>query len=89
MMTLIKWALVLLVCLVGIGFYRHWFTISKSAPDPQSNKIDFRVSVDSNKMKKDAEVVKHEVKKDVEKLTGKAAPKAAQPGEPAQPQGSR
>ena len=33
MRSLIKLLVVLLICLVGVGFYRGWFSLSNSGPD--------------------------------------------------------
>ncbi len=53
MFSLLRWLVVLAICLVGIGLYRGWFSFSKPQPEPQGGKVDIRVSVDENKMKAD------------------------------------
>jgi hypothetical protein len=52
---------VLIVCLVGIGFYRGWFALSRSGPDTGSGKVNINLTVDPDKAKQDAEQVKDKV----------------------------
>ena len=53
MRSLIKPAALFLVCLIGIGFYLGWFSLSNSNPDPESDKVNFNLSVDKEKIKSD------------------------------------
>ena len=48
---------VLLLCVVAVGFYRGWFTLSSHSPDTGS-KVNVNLTVDRGKMQEDAEVVK-------------------------------
>lgn len=57
MKWIVRWILVLLVCVLGLGFARGWFTVSKT-PDTESNKVNINVTVDPDKVKEDAEKVK-------------------------------
>ena len=50
--------LLLLVCILGIGFYRGWFSMSKSGPSNLNNEVNVNLTVDPDKMKADAEAVK-------------------------------
>jgi hypothetical protein len=50
--------LVLLLCVVGFGFYRGWFSLSRSNPDTGSNKVNISLTVDPDKMKADTAMVK-------------------------------
>ena len=52
---------VLLLCLVGIGFYRGWFAVTSHSRD-ESNKVDVNLTVDPDKAKEDAEKVKDKTK---------------------------
>ena len=67
--------IVLVICLIGIGFYLGWFSFSRSNPAPEGSKVN--VSVDKEKIKSDVskaeEKVKEEVKKLEEKVEGKGA----------------
>ncbi len=68
MRSLIKLLVVLLICLVGIGFYRGWFSLSNSTPDKEGNKVNVNVSVDKGKMKSDVKKAEEKVKGGIEKL---------------------
>ena len=59
--------LVLLVCVVAVGFYRGWFTLS-SSPEAGSNKVDVNLTMDRDKMEQDAETVKKKTKEFVGKV---------------------
>ena len=48
---------VLLLVLVGVGFYRGWFSLSSHGRD-ESNKVGVNLTVDPDKAKEDAEKVK-------------------------------
>ena len=52
-----KMLFVLLLCIIGVGFYRGWFTLSSNR-DTGSNKIDVNLTVDPDKAKEDAAKVK-------------------------------
>jgi len=54
-MSLGRLLLLLFVCLVGIGLYRGWFSFSSSSRDPQSDQVNINVSVDTAKVKADAQ----------------------------------
>ena len=57
--------IVLAVIVVGLGFYRGWFTVSGSR-EAVSHKVDVNLTVDPDKVKADAETVKEKAKE----LTG-------------------
>ncbi len=48
----------LAILVVGLGFYRGWFALSRPAPDAGSNKVNINLATDPDKMKQDAEAVK-------------------------------
>ena len=58
MNRLFAFLIVLVICVAGIGFYRSWFTVSRQSPDAESHKVDINVTVDPDKVKADAEIVK-------------------------------
>ena len=68
MNRLFAFLVVLLLCVVGIGFYRSWFTVSSPSPNTESHKVNVNVTVDPDKVKADAEIVKEKA----EELTGRA-----------------
>lgn len=72
MRSMIKLLIVLVICLVGIGFWRGWFSLS-SSPDPNmdGDKVKVGVSVDKGKMKSDVRKAEEKVKEEVSKLEGK------------------
>lgn len=57
--------LVLVCCVIGVGFVRGWFALS-SPGDAQSNKFNLNLAVDPDKVKQDAS----QVKEKTEELTG-------------------
>jgi len=49
---------VLVICVVGFGFYRGWFSMSTQNDEPQSHTVDVKLSMDTDKVKADAATVK-------------------------------
>jgi hypothetical protein len=49
---------VLLLCLVGLGFWRGWLALSSHGGDGESNKVDINLTVDPDKAKADVEKAK-------------------------------
>jgi len=68
MNRLFGFLILLVICVAAIGFYRGWFTVSSGSPDAASHNVDINLSVDTDKVKADAETVQE---KAVE-LTGQA-----------------
>lgn len=66
-----KVLLVLLICLVGIGFWRGWFSVSRPRSDTEGDKVNVSVSVDKGKIKSDIKKVERRVEKGVSALEGK------------------
>ena len=58
--------IVLVLLVVGVGFYRGWFTLSSPAA-PGSDKVNVNLTMDKGKIKEDAESVKNKATE----LTGK------------------
>jgi hypothetical protein len=75
MLSLLKLLAVLLICLVGIGFYLGWFSLSNPSPDTEGNKVNINVSVDKGKIKSDVKKAEQKVEEKVEKFEGRAAAK--------------
>jgi hypothetical protein len=69
--------IVIVILVVGLGFYRGWFSLSRSNPEADSNKVNVGVTVDRGKMNEDAETVK----KRTTEITGTATEKATEPGD--------
>ncbi|MEX2025776.1 MAG: hypothetical protein WEH44_00725 [Pirellulaceae bacterium] len=88
MKRLIAVLVVLVLLFVGVGFYRGWFTVSKSEPDAGDNKVNVNLTVDGDKMQEDAGAVKKraaELTEDVtggDKSAGEPATDEVQPVEP-------
>lgn len=59
--------IVLTVIVVSLGFYRGWFAVSGSR-EAVSHKVDVNLTVDTDKVKEDAETVKAKANE----LTGKS-----------------
>lgn len=70
--------IVLVVIVISLGFYRGWFTVSGSR-EAVSHKVDVNLTVDTDKVKADAESVKDKAKE----LTGKTTDAATDFGKPA------
>ena len=74
--------MVLVLCVVGIGFYSGWWTVTSSSPDADSNQVDINLSVDPDKVRTDAEAVQDkateltdQAKKDANDLVDRARDK--------------
>ncbi len=61
MFSLARWLFVALLCLVGIGLYRGWFTLSSPSRDTQNHKVNINLSVDAEKLEADAAKVKEKI----------------------------
>lgn len=72
MRSMIKLLVLLLICLVGIGFYRGWFSFSNLSPNTDGNRVNIDVSLDKGKMKSDIKEAEQKVKEEVKELEGKA-----------------
>lgn len=72
MRSLLKLLVVFLICLIGIGFYRGWFSFSSSHQDVVSNKVNVDLSVDKGKIRSDMKQAKQKVREEVRELEGKA-----------------
>ena len=53
MFGLLRLAFLLLICFAGIGWYRGWFSLNQSVPDPQTNRVNVNVSLDKSKIRAD------------------------------------
>ena len=63
---------VLLICVVAVGFYRGWFTLSSRSADAGSNKVNVSLTVDKGKMQEDVELVKNKGTELTHKVTDPA-----------------
>jgi hypothetical protein len=77
MRSLIRLLVVCVICLVGIGFYLGWFSLSRQNLDKAGNKVNVNLSVDKAKMKSDIKKVEGKVEGEINKLEGKEQTKAA------------
>lgn len=78
-MTFVKVLVVLVLCVVGFGFYRGWFALSSQGLSTESNKVNINLSMDGDKVKEDAETVKEKTAE----LTGKVTEEAKDLGDQA------
>lgn len=62
-MRVMKTIVVLGLCVVALGYYRGWFTLTSQGQDAESNKVGVNLTVDPDKVKEDVGRVK-------EKTTG-------------------
>ena len=49
--------IVLAILVVGLGFYRGWFALSRPASDAGSSTVNINLATDTDKIKQDAEIV--------------------------------
>jgi hypothetical protein len=77
MRSWIKVLAVVLICLVAIGFYRGWFSVSSSHSEPDGRKVDVDLTVDKGKMKSDIRKAERKVGKEVKEVEGELKPKEA------------
>ncbi len=68
---------VLVLCVLGFGFYSGWWAISSSSPDADSNKVDINLTVNPDKVKEDAATVKDKAAE----LTGQVKEKVSELGD--------
>ncbi len=61
MRFVIRLLIVLLVCLIAVGLYRGWFTVSRPAHNAGGDKIDVKASVDVKKINGDIEKVEKKI----------------------------
>lgn len=61
--------LLLVVFVIGLGFYRGWFALSSPDADPGSQKVDVNLTVDRDKMQADVDAVKQSASETVDKVT--------------------
>lgn len=61
MFSMIRGVLFLLLCLIGVGLYRGWFSLSSTSQDPRDNRVNISVSVDKSKIAADAEKVEQRI----------------------------
>ena len=67
--------IVVVICVAGIGFYRSWFTVSSPDSNAESHKVDINLTVDPDKVKADADIVKDKAAE----LTGQVTEEALDP----------
>jgi hypothetical protein len=75
MLRLVRWVVVLLVCLGGIGLYLGWFTFSSSTPGSDSDRTNIDVSVDKSKIKADVKKAEEKIKEEVKQWGDRAKAK--------------
>jgi len=63
---------VLVVLVIGVGFYRGWFALSSQSQDTESNKTDINLTVDRRKVKEDVQEVKDKTTELANKTTAEA-----------------
>jgi plastocyanin domain-containing protein len=78
MRSLLKVLAVLLICLLAIGLYRGWFSVSSPKSDAPGDKVNVQMSVDKGKIKSDVKKAEETVKGEVKELEGKVKTKQDQ-----------
>ena len=58
MKRLSKVLIVLAILVVGVGFYRGWFALSRPSSDAGSGTVNINLATDPDKIKQDAQTVK-------------------------------
>jgi hypothetical protein len=59
---------VIFVLVIGIGFIRGWFSVSKVSPEKGDNKVNVKFSVDREKMKSDIQRAEGRVVQRIEQI---------------------
>jgi hypothetical protein len=78
MRHLLKLAVVLVVAFVVIGFWEHWFTLTRTpSSDGSADKVNVSVSIDKAKMRSDVQKAKENIKEDIKEFKDKAKSKNA------------
>lgn len=77
-MTLFKGLVLIVLCVVGVGFYRGWFVLSSHQDVAGSNKVDVNLTVHPDKMKEDAKAVGAGAKDLSNKVTTQTPPSSSQ-----------
>ena len=72
MKTIFKLLIVLVICLVGIGIWRGWFSVSRTN-DAEQDKVN--MSVDKGKIKEDVQKAKQKVGEEVKEAVEKVKEK--------------
>lgn len=72
--------IVVVLLVIGVGFYRGWFVLSSGDAGSGNNKVNVNLTVDGDKVQEDAEAVKRKTTE----LTGQAPNGADEPGDQAQ-----
>jgi hypothetical protein len=78
MRSLIRLSVTLLICLIVVGLYQGWFSLSNPTPETEGSKVNVSVSVDKGKMKSDLKTAGGKIKEEVRKLEAKALSKTTE-----------
>ena len=68
MKSLLTMVFVLLLCVIGFGFYQGWFAVSSPSPKAGSHEVNLNLSVDRDKIKADTDTVMNKA----EEIAGQA-----------------
>lgn len=68
-MTLLKVFFVLVLCVVGVGFYRGWFVVGSEGGDDESGRVELNLTMDPEKAKDDARALETKARE----MTGNAS----------------
>lgn len=62
--------IVVVLLVIGVGFYRGWFALSSGDADTGNNKVNINLTMDGDKVQQDAEAVKKRAADLTENVTG-------------------
>ena len=71
MKPIFKLLIILVICLVGIGIWRGWFSLLSSSGNPEKDKVNVGVSVDKGKIREDVQKAKAKVGEEVKDVGDK------------------
>ena len=86
MRNLIAAVVVLILAVVGIGYYQGWFTVKK---EETPTRTDVHIEVDKDKIKKDTKEFKEKATEEAKGFAGKAKEEGKKLGEKAKDLGGK
>jgi hypothetical protein len=65
MFSMIRGLVLLVICLVGVGVYRGWFSLSNPSRDAEGSKVNVSVSLDTAKFEADLDELEEALEEEI------------------------